>query len=118
MKKTIQLLTTLLLILAPLAMQAEDLKFTVQAPGTVVQGAQFELSYTINTQKVKDFRIGEIADFDVLMGPSRSSEISIINGTKSSSITYTYILRARKEGTAPFLLPPSLLTARQWSRRV
>ena len=88
---------------------AESLEFTVQAPNAVVQGDQFRLSYTINTQKVKDFRVGSITDFDVLMGPSRSSQLSIINGTKTSSITYTYILRAGKEGT--YTIPPATIVA-------
>lgn len=87
----------------------EELKFTVQAPNAVVQGEQFRLVYTINTQKVKDFRLGNITDFDILMGPSRSSQISIINGRKSSSITYTYVLRGQKEGT--YTIPAASIVA-------
>ena len=87
----------------------EELKFTVQAPNAVVQGEQFRLVYTINTQKVKDFRLGNITDFDILMGPSRSSQISIINGQKSSSITYTYVLRGQKEGN--YTIPAASIVA-------
>lgn len=108
MKKTIILLPLFILLFVGNTF-AESLEFTVQAPNAVVQGDQFRLSYTINTQKVKDFRVGSITDFDVLMGPSRSSQLSIINGTKTSSITYTYILRASKEGT--YTIPPATIVA-------
>lgn len=108
MKKTIILLPLFILLFVGNTF-AESLEFTVQAPNAVVQGDQFRLSYTINTQKVKDFRVGSITDFDVLMGPSRSSQLSFINGTKTSSITYTYILRAGKEGT--YTIPPATIVA-------
>ena len=98
-----------LILLTSGRVYADELSFTVQAPSTVVQGNQFQLAYSINTQTVKDFRIGNISDFDILMGPSRSSQISIINGKKSSSITYTYVLRGRKEGT--YTIPPATITA-------
>jgi len=87
---------------------ADEVTFTVQAPNAVVQGNQFQLAYTINTQKVKDFRIGNITDFDVLMGPSRSSQFSMVNGKTSSSITYTYVLRGNKEGT--YTIPPATIS--------
>lgn len=80
-----------------------NVTFTASAPDVVVSGDQFRLTYTVNTQKVRDFRAPNIKGFDVLMGPSRSQQSStqIINGKVSSSrsITYTYILMAVSEGT-------------------
>lgn len=80
-----------------------EVNFVAAAPDVVVSGDQFRLTFTVNTQKVKDFRAPSIKGFEVLMGPSRSSQNStqIINGkvSSSSSITYTYILMAGKEGT-------------------
>ena len=38
-------------------------------------------------------------DFDILQGPHRSSSISIINGKYTSSISYQYVLSAKKTGT-------------------
>ena len=76
---------------------------TAEAPDVVVSGDQFRLTFTVNTQKGKDFLAPSISGFDVLMGPSRSQQSStqIINGkvSSSSAITYTYILMAGKEGT-------------------
>jgi hypothetical protein len=87
--------------------------FTAAAPDVVVSGDQFRLTYTVNTQKVRDFRAPSIKGFEVLMGPSRSQQSStqIINGnvTSSSSITYTYILMAEKEGT--FTIPGATISA-------
>ena len=81
---------------------ADGITFTANAPEVVVSGDQFRLSYTINSQKVRDFRAPSIQGFEVLMGPSRSTQSStqIINGnvTSTSTITFTYILMAGKEG--------------------
>jgi len=87
---------------------------TANAPSHVAVGEQFRLSYTVNTQDVSDFRVGDMPDaFEVLMGPSRSSQSSfqIINGhtTQSSSITFTYIVVAVKNGT--FTIPAAQITA-------
>ena len=76
----------------------DEVTFTASAPDAVAVGDQFRLSYTINTRNVKDFRAPSIQGFDVLMGPSRSTNVSIINGDRSESITFTYILMATKEG--------------------
>ena len=92
---------------------ADQVGITANAPDAVAVGDQFRLSFTINTQNVRDFRVGEIKDFDVLMGPSRSqqSSVQMINGktTSTSSITFTYILMANKEGT--FTIPGATAVA-------
>lgn len=93
-----------ILISTVLGAWADDkITFTANAPEVVVSGDQFRLSYTVNTQKVRDFRAPSIKNFEVLMGPSRStqSSTSIVNGqvTSVQSITFTYILMAEKEGT-------------------
>ena len=85
----------------------DNVPFVADAPDVVVSGDQFRLTYTINTQDVKDFLAPMVDGFDVLMGPSRSQQSStqIINGkmTSSRSLTYTYILMAREEGN--FTIP-------------
>lgn len=81
---------------------ADKVSFTASAPDAVVVGDQFRLSYTVTTQKIKDFQAPSIKGFDVLMGPSRSqqSNTQIVNGnvTSTSSITFTYILMANTAG--------------------
>ena len=100
MKKLIIILMAL--IAYSTQMLADKVSFTASAPDAVVVGDQFRLSYTVTTQKVKDFRAPSIKGFDVLMGPSRSQQSStqIVNGnvTSTSSITFTYILMANNAG--------------------
>ena len=88
--------------------QAQTL--TAAAPSHVAVGEQFRLTYTVNTQDVSDFRAGNIPEeLDVLIGPNRSMQSSyqMINGhtSSSSSITYTYIVAATKNGT--YTIPPA-----------
>ena len=104
----------ILFILIVLMMPALAQRLTVNSPSHVAEGEQFRLSYTINSQKVSGFTVGEIPDeFDVLMGPSQSSQHSVqmINGnvTQSASITYTYILFANKKGV--YKIPPAYINA-------
>ncbi|RGN37352.1 BatD family protein [Bacteroides oleiciplenus] len=91
----------------------EKVSFSASAPDAVAVGDQFRLTYTVTTQKVRDFRAPSIKGFDVLMGPSRSqqSSVQIINGvsTSTSSITFTYILMATTEGS--FTIPGATITA-------
>jgi len=106
------ILAVTLMLLAQLAAWAQ--KITANAPQQVAVGQQFRLQYTVNTQDVSGFRIGQMPDaFEVLMGPSTSSQSSfqMVNGktTSSSSITYTYILSATKNGS--FTLPAASATA-------
>ena len=103
--------TLTILFMMVLGMMAQTL--TGRAPSQVAVGEQFRLSYTINTQDVKGFRAGNIPDeFDVLMGPSTSTQSSfqMVNGhtSSTSSVTYTYIVVATKNGT--FTIPPAHAT--------
>ena len=83
---------------------------TGSAPSHVAVGEQFRLTYTVNTQNVSEFRAGNIPDeFEVLIGPNRSMQSSyqMVNGhtSSSSSITYTYIVVATKNGS--YTIPPA-----------
>lgn len=96
-------LTTIFgLLLAAVVAMAQTL--TGSAPSHVAVGEQFRLTYTVNTQNVSDFRAGSIPnELEVLIGPNRSMQSSyqMINGhtSSSSSITFTYIVCASKNGT-------------------
>ena len=86
---------------------------TGRAPSQVAVGEQFRLTYTINTQDVRGFRAGNIPEeLEVLMGPSTSTQSSfqMVNGhtSSTSSVTYTYIVVATKNGT--FTIPPAHAT--------
>lgn len=102
MRKVIICILALLITGLGNAIAGDAITFVASAPNAVVSGEQFRLTYTANSRDVRDFRIPEIAGFEVLMGPSTSSSssISIVNGntTKQTTMSYTYILMANKEG--------------------
>ena len=107
-----RLTSLILLCVWAVALQAQRL--VANAPASVSVGDQFRLTYTVNTQSVSGFRVGTIPDaFEVLMGPSTSSQSSfqMVNGhtSSSSSITYTYILYANKKGT--YTIPAARIVA-------
>lgn len=81
---------------------ADEVVFKAQAPGQVIVGRPFQLTYSVN-QRSRDLRAPEFTDFDVLAGPytSTSSSTSFVNGHRTSSFTqtYTYTLMAQKAGT-------------------
>lgn len=106
MRKLIFLLITFISVRA---FADGNVSFTASAPEVVVVGDQFRLSYTVTTLKIRDFRAPSIKGFDVLMGPSRSQQVQIVNGNTSSSITYTYILMATEEGE--FSIPGATIIA-------
>ena len=79
-------------------------QISVSVPSRVSTGENFRLSFTINTQDVEGFRVGNIpGGLEVIAGPytSQQSSYQVVNGhtSSSSSITYTYTLYADKPGT-------------------
>lgn len=61
-------------------------------------GQQFEVSFTINAN-ASGFQPPSFAGFDVYSGPNESSSVEFSNGNVSQSITFSYILAPKKEGT-------------------
>lgn len=93
---------------------AEAQTFVVNAPAHVSVGENFRLAYTINTDNVGDFRIGNIPEeLEVITGPYTSSQKSyqMVNGhtSSSSSKTYTFILCASKNGV--YTIPAAHIVA-------
>jgi hypothetical protein len=95
-------LLTYLLIFFWITGQADQVQFEMSAPNAVEVGQQFRLTFSLN-ERGSNLRIPDLSNFDILMGPStsQSSSFQMINGktTQSVSFAYTYILRAKTEGT-------------------
>lgn len=92
----------LLLMMLPLVSLAQGI--TVHGPSHVAAGQQFHIMYEIKTTDVRGFRMGQVPEeIDVIYGPSTSTQqsVTIVNGrtAQSSSVTYTYVLIAKKNGT-------------------
>ena len=110
MKKYIYIL---LMMLSAMGVHAQSI--TVSAPSQVSAGENFRVQYKVDTQDISDFRsnIQTCEGYEVIAGPStsRSTSIQMINGhtTSSSTVTYTYVLYAAKNGT--YTLPAAQATA-------
>lgn len=91
----------IIFVFAGLLAMADNIEFVMEGPEMVAMGEQFRLGFTLN-ERGTDLQLPDLSNFDVLMGPStsQSSSIQIINGktTQSSSFSYIFILRAKKEG--------------------
>lgn len=88
-------------MLVGLVAMADSTQFVMEGPEVVAMGEQFRLGFTLN-ERGTDLQLPDLSNFDLLMGPStsQSSSIQIINGktTQTSSYSYIFILRAKKEG--------------------
>lgn len=108
-----KLIFLFILLTAAANIFADNISFTADAPDAVAVGDQFKLTYTVNSENIKNFRAPAIKDFEVLYGPSRSqqSSVQIINGktTSNSYISFTYVLMATKEGS--FTIPGATIQA-------
>lgn len=81
---------------------AQNATFTASADRTTVgTGEQFEVSFTVtgpDVNGVKNFRPPNLSPFVVLSGPNQSTNMQIVNGQMSGSVTFTYYLYARQTG--------------------
>ncbi len=96
-----QFITYIFLLTLFVSVKAEQTRLVMSAPNAVEVGKQFRLSFTIN-ERGTNLQLPDLSNFDVLMGPStgQSTSISTINGrtTQETTFSFTYILRAKKEG--------------------
>lgn len=78
-------------------------KFTaVVNKSKVGVGEVFQLDFALNASG-KNFTAPSFADFNVYSGPNQSTSMQIVNGSMSQSITLSYYLSAKKEGTFTIL---------------
>lgn len=59
---------------------------------------QFQLTFTLDGSG-SSFRAPALNEFMILSGPNQSTSMQIINGAISQSLSFTYILQPKKEGT-------------------
>lgn len=78
--------------------KAQNEKFTASVSETTVgNGEQFQLTFSLNASG-RGFKAPTFSDFEVIMGPSQSQQMQIINGAVSQTLSFTYVLQATKEG--------------------
>lgn len=92
-----KLLVALLLLIS--AMASAQVQFKAQASRYEVgRNEQFQIEFELNTSG-NGFKAPDLSDFQVLQGPMRSQSTQIINGRRSESLTFSYVLRAKTPGT-------------------
>lgn len=74
----------------------------------VAQGEQFQITYTFNGQG-RSFQGPDLREFNLLGGPSQSTNMQVINGNFSQSISFTYYLSGKNTGT--FKIGPASIEA-------
>ena len=73
-------------------------KLTAQvSKNKVYVGEVFQLSFTANGN-MSGFKAPNMPDFDVYSGPNQSTSVQIMNGSMNQTISYSYMIAARKEG--------------------
>ncbi len=96
MKKSIITIFILFLLL-PVYVSAQKF-YTTLNRSQVSQGQTFQVTFTLENAQGKGFKAPGFKGFTVLTGPSTSHSTQIINGNMSSSVSYTYLLKADKIG--------------------
>ncbi|MCO6501188.1 MAG: protein BatD [Vicingus serpentipes] len=77
---------------------AQDFEFTAATSHQAVKtGDRFQIEFKGNGD-FTNFKAPSFSNFRVLSGPNQSTSMSWINGRTSSSVSYSYILMAVKEG--------------------
>ena len=86
----------------------DNVSFTLKAPSVVEMNQQFRVEYTI-TNASPQISEPDLRDFTVLAGPSQSQSSSVYmtngNYTRQTSLSISYIVMPKKEGT--FTISPS-----------
>jgi hypothetical protein len=97
MKKVKKYLILPILLLAGCVLYAQ--KFTASvSKNRIAVGEVFQLDFSINAN-AKNFTPPSFGDFSVYSGPNQSTSMQIVNGNMSQSITLSYYIAAKKEGT-------------------
>ncbi|MES2276700.1 MAG: BatD family protein [Bacteroidota bacterium] len=105
MNKKLYILSVLLLWASVLF--AQNTTFTAAVAKTeVAVGEQFEVAFTLNGNGER-FAAPGFGGFQILSGPNVSTSMTSINGSTTTSISYSYILAADREGD--FVIGPGSL---------
>jgi hypothetical protein len=93
------LLTTILLVLSSHVALA-DTRFTASVDNTTIpMGEYLEITFTLDgSTGGSNLHAPSFQDFMVLSGPNQSTSMQIVNGSMSSSVSYSFVLQPRSEG--------------------
>ncbi len=96
-KQIIATVFVLLFVISCHQLRAQ-VKFYASAPKSVPLNSNFQLSYTVENGNATSIKPPTLNDFQLLGGPNTSTSMQWVNGNVTQSVTYSYILRPKKEG--------------------
>ena len=74
-------------------------RFTTNVDRTEITSDQYlQVEFTLENAQGKNFATPDFKGWTVIQGPSTSSSVSIINGARSSTISYGYLLSPKTVG--------------------
>ena len=78
----------------------QDISFTASVDNTRISlGEQFEITFSLGgTSAGSNFQPPPFNDFLVVGGPNQSTSMQFINGSVSSSVSWSYVLQPKAEG--------------------
>lgn len=80
-------------------LQAQQIRFTSRVDRMEVALDQYvEVEFVLENAQAKNFSPPGFSGWSVISGPSTSSQVSIINGARSSSLSYIYTLSPKSTG--------------------
>lgn len=86
----------MMILLFPVTSFAQKLTAQV-SKNKVVTGEVFQISFNANGN-MSAFKAPNMPDFEIYSGPNQSTSVQIVNGSMSQSVSYSYMIAARKEG--------------------
>ncbi|MBL7765864.1 MAG: protein BatD [Chitinophagaceae bacterium] len=103
-------LSLLSLFIRTLGVAQEIVFITQPAADKVGTEDAFDVRFVIkNASQVTKFSLPEMNDLQILGGPSRSTNMTIMNGQRSMSLELTYTMKARRAGKVT--IPGAVATA-------
>ncbi len=96
--------TAILIILISLLwgwmpLSAQSPRFIMETDrSNIAEGETFLLDVIIEDMDGKNLQLPDVAPFKIVQGPSSSSSITIVNGKRSATQSYQYLLLATKKG--------------------
>ena len=79
---------------------AQELTVSLTGADTVRQGEVLQLTIAYENLEANSFEMPELVGLTVVGGPSRRSQMSIVNGVRSSSTSLVYSVLAEQPGLA------------------
>ncbi len=88
------------ILVSSLMLTGQEVKFSASTDAReIIAGNYFQVTFTLENAKGGRFEAPSFEGFDILSGPNRSSQMSIVNGQVSQKISFSYTLTTDNPGS-------------------